>query len=298
MSQVLCHVPLRVLSRGLACAGLLSIACSSATAGIYSGPTDISHPIDPAWQASDPRFVEWANVIDASRTLFGPRGSTTIDSSGGINSLGDLDAADIAAGISPGFLTVTFPSGIRNGPGADFAVFENGFVFPGEPNLNAELAYVDVSTNGTDFARFPSLSLNTTFAGTFGQSFGGFDATHIYNLAGKHAAGFGTPFDLDELASDPLVLGGAVDLNNIQFVRLFDIPGNGDFLDSQGNPILDAWLTTGTGGFDFALGVGRGVGVIHVVPEPSTLSFRALLVAGLGLARRRGPRGWNGRSRR
>jgi len=66
-------------------------------------------------------------------------------------------------------------------------------------------------------------------------------------------------------------VGGIVDVSNIQFVRLVDIPGNGAFRDSLGNPILDAWLTSGTGGFDFRLGSGTGVGVLHAVPEPAAL---------------------------
>lgn len=50
-------------------------------------------------------------------------------------------------------------------------------------------------------------------------------------------------------------------MNLIRYVRIVDIPGSGDFLDSLGNPILDAWLTTGSGGFDL-----RAIGVI---PEPA-----------------------------
>ena len=51
----------------------------------------------------------------------------------------------------------------------------------------------------------------------------------------REERGYGTPFDLSDLLSDPLVLSGAVDLNNIQYVKLVDIPGNGSFLDSQGH---------------------------------------------------------------
>jgi hypothetical protein len=251
-----------------------------AQAGIYSGPTDTTHPIDPAIPSNSPLFVEWANAIrplgsGPSDTHFAPRGSISISTTG-FNSLGDLDATQIANGVSPGYLTVTFPTGIGNGAGADFAVFENGFVFPSLPYLFAELAYVDVSTNGVDFARFPSISTNTTYAGTFGPAFAGYDMTNVYNLAGKHAGNYGTPFNLDDLLLDPVVLSGAVNLNNIQFVRLFDIPGNGSFLDSQGNGILDNWMTTGTGGFDFRLPAGKGVGVLNTaVPEPGAFAIWA-----------------------
>jgi hypothetical protein len=248
---------------------------SVSQAGIYSGPDETSHPIDAAIASSDSRFREWANFIDPTRTAFAPRGSTSINQTGGFNSLGDLDATEIASGVAPGILTITFPTGILNAEGADFAVFENGFIFPSSPNLFAELAYVEVSSNGTDFARFPNTSTNTTWAGTFGQSFGGFDSTNIFNLAGKHSSGFGTPFNLSDLSAHAFVMNGLLDLSNVQYLRLVDIPGNGAFFDSQGNPILDTWLGSGTsGGFDFRLGVGVGVGVLNnvgAVPEPGSL---------------------------
>lgn len=254
-----------------------------AVAGIYSGPTDTTNAIDPAIVKTSPLFVEWANAIDASRTHFAPRGSTTISTTG-FNSLGDLDATQIAAGVSPGYLTVTFPRGIRNGAGPDFAVFENGFTF-GSPNgLFAEFAYVEVSTDGTNFARFPSISTNTAPVQGSG-AFAGYDTSNVYNLAGKHADGFGTPFNLSDLISDPLVVGGLVDLNDIQFVKLVDIPGNGAFLDSQGHPILDNWLTTGSGGFDFRLPAGQGVGVLNAVPEP-VASLLAAIASVVVLAQR------------
>ncbi|QDV82059.1 PEP-CTERM sorting domain-containing protein [Planctomycetes bacterium TBK1r] len=278
----------------MSCAVLFASTPSTLFAEIYSGPNDTSHAIDGGIAADDERFVGWADVIDSTRTMFGPRGSTSINQTGGFNSLGDLDATEIAAGVSPGYLTVQFATGISNGAGHDFAVFENGFLFgknaAGTPGLFAEFAYVDVSTNGTDFARFPSVSLNTgPLPGGFGNNFSPFDVTNVYNLAGKHAAGFGTPFDLDDLSTDPLVSGGLLDLNNIQYVRLFDIPGDGSFTDSRGNPIIDNWMTSGSGGFDFRLGEGLGVGVLNItaVPEPGGLVMLGLAGCVLSLRRTR-----------
>ena len=264
--------------------GLLrqSISTLAAQAGIYSGPSQTSHPIDPAIPSASPLFQTWADSIDALRTQFAPRGSTTISNTG-VNSLGDLDATEITNNVEPGYLTVTFPKALRNGAGADFAVFENGFAF-GTPNgLFAEFAYVEVSTDGTNFARFPSIFTNTAPV-TGSGAFAGFDVSNVYNLAGKHASGFGTPFNLDDLTADPLVLVNLIDLNNIQFVKLVDIPGNGSFTDSQNNPILDNWLTSGTGGFDFRLPVGQGIGAINVVPEPTAFTLfllGTLLLMGL-----------------
>ncbi len=253
---------------------LLSLSATAVSAGIYSGPAQTSHPIDAAIPSNSPLFNEWADQIDASRTYFAPRGATTISPTG-FNSLGDLDATQIAAGDQVGYLTVTFPTGVRNAAGPDFAIFENGFAF-GSPNgLFAELAYVEVSSNGVDFARFPSISTNVAPV-TGSGAFAGFDMSNVYNLAGKHAGGFGTPFNLDDLLADPLVADGTVNLASIQYVKLVDIPGNGSYLDSQGQPILDNWLTTGSGGFDFRLPAGQGVGVINAVPEPASLALAGI----------------------
>ncbi len=272
---------------------LMMLVSSTVDGGIYSGPTDTSNSIDGGIAFTDSRFVQWANVIDESRTILAPRGSTTINQTGSINSLGDLDAAQIAGGMSPGFLTVQFPTGIRDGVGADFAIFENGFAFgqtdTGSPGLFAEFAYVDVSSNGSEFARFPSIYLNSgALPGGFGSAFSAFDVTNVFNLAGKHASGIGTPFDLASLIDDPLVRSGQVNLNSIQYVRMFDIPGNGSFTDSLGNPIYDNWLTSGSGGFDFRLGEGLGVGVINAtaVPEPSSMTMFAMIAGGIAYRRR------------
>ena len=185
-------------------------------------------------------------------------------------SLGDLTAAQITAGMPVGKVTLhvtdtLHPAPIRNLPGADFVVFENGVVSEsgtggaGVGGVFGELAYVEVSSDGLSFARFPSISLTTGSV----PSYGTLDPTKIFNLAGKHVnAGancWGTPFDLAALANHPLVTAGTLDLNNVRYVRIVDIPGNGSFLDSAApvpHPIYDPWHTFGSGGFDLeAIGV-------------------------------------------
>ena len=66
-------------------------------------------------------------------------------------------------------------------------------------------------------------------------AYGTIEIGNVHNLAGKHpnAGGIctGTPFDLDDLAGHPDVVSGTVDLNAIRYVRIVDVPGNGDFFD-------------------------------------------------------------------
>ena len=188
-------------------------------------------------------------------------------------SLGDLSAVQLAAGAPVGQVTLHFtdtlhPAPIRNLPGADFVVFENGLVAEsgtggaGVGGVFAELAYVEVSSDGVNFARFPSVSLTPGSV----PSYGTLDPAKIFNLAGKHvnAGGesWGTPFDLAALVNHPLVIDGTLDLNRVRHVRIVDIPGNGSFFDSAApmpHPIFDPWPTTGAGGFDL-----EAIGVISI----------------------------------
>ena len=48
----------------------LELVWGHCRAGIYSGPTDTTNPIDGAIPSASPLFVEWANGIDASDTHF------------------------------------------------------------------------------------------------------------------------------------------------------------------------------------------------------------------------------------
>lgn len=159
-------------------------------------------------------------------------------------SLGDLGVADL-----------TFDPPIKNGPGADFAVFENSF-----SSSFLELAFVEVSSDGARFVRFPAVSLTSVDkqVGTFDT----LDATRIHNFAGKYRMGYGTPFNLDDLHDS-----SGVDLNNIMQIRLIDVGGciKPDFAsrDAGGHIINDPWPTPfGTGGFDL-----DAVAVIHHTNE-------------------------------
>lgn len=178
-----------------------------------------------------------------------------------------------------GSVTVTFDEPIGDGPGPDFAVFENGFLDatprPGDTNryLFAELAYVEVATATNAWARFPCQSLTTNdlfnFNLTWMNRFASLDASQVDGLAGKQLIDLGTPFDLAALRTHTNVLNGSVDLSNILYVRLVDVVGDGSRLDSSNRPIRDPYFESmgaglvapapvNTDGFDL-----RAIGVIN-----------------------------------
>ena len=251
--------------------------------GTFQNPDNYVNPLFVGWATGYLNYLpsdsswsgDWANPAKA----LGPVTGSYTD----IVSLGDLDADEIASSTPPGQITLTFNKAITNSSGPDFALFENGFISAGGAGVAgqilAELAYVEVSTDGANFARFPSISLTLSQVGPYGTV----EPTDVYNLAGKHvnASGdsWGTPFNLDDLLDHAYVLSELVDLAEINYVRLVDMPGDGSFPDSANNPIYDAWLTWGSGGLDL-----EAVGVINQAPEP--LSLWMLLCGGLALLRR------------
>lgn len=191
----------------------------------------------------------WQNIADSSLGLALVGDSSYIPGKpgNGIASLGD-----------GGVATVTFYHPIQNGSGYDFVVFENGFIDQSLDTGTAflELAFVEVSSDGIHYFKFPAQSLTDT--ATQVGSFSGMRADKIHNLAGKYIAPFGTPFDLDELPDTSLL-----DKNAVTHVRITDVVGSIDnryaTVDVNGNKINDPWPTPfASGGFDL-----DAVGVIH-----------------------------------
>lgn len=159
------------------------------------------------------------------------------------SALGEAGTSGVVSLGDGGSAIISFDVPIKDVDGADFAVFENSFL-----DDFLELAFVEVSSNGVDFVRFPSISLTPTDKQI--GSFDAIDATKIYNLAGKYKALYGTPFDLNELKDS-----SKVDILNITHIKIIDVIGiiNSNFtqLDSKNNPINDPWPTPfASSGFD------------------------------------------------
>jgi hypothetical protein len=166
---------------------------------------------------------------------------------------GNPDGYTVSLGDG-GTVTCYYRQALENRTGFDFAVFENGFEWPGGYFL--ELAFVEVSSDGKRFVRFPSETKADTIKQTSNLAY--MRCEWFHNLAGKHQAPYGTPFDLNELKDS-----AGIDLNNIHYIRLVDVVGSlNDSLarrDSKGVKINDPWPTPfDAGGFDLdAIGTMR-----------------------------------------
>ncbi|MBP7830543.1 MAG: DUF4465 domain-containing protein [Kiritimatiellae bacterium] len=196
----------------------------------------------PAIGMGDRRIVSWAG----GWTNYTVGGGCDPEWQIPANALGPAsgDSFGIVCLGDGGAITMTFDLPIADGPGPDFAIFENAF---GDDFL--ELAWVEVSSDGTNFFRFVNHSLTASAVPFFGASM---QATNLAGLAGKYRQGFGTPFDLRELdAVSPLL-----DVMSVGWVRLVDIVGDGSCTDSFGNAVYDPYPTESSAGFDLdAVGV-------------------------------------------
>jgi len=213
-----------------------------------------------AISAGSPQLVGWANAcvvkrgyLDIAQPALG-----VVSSGDSSMAVGSVDNFVVSLGDS-GVATLTFANPIFNGAGFDFAVFENGFLNPAD-NEEAflELAFVEVSSDGVNFHRFPASSLTQTtsqISSVAGQDY--MNARLLNNLAGKYISNYGTPFDLQDLAGI-----NTLDINHITHVRIVDVVGSiGEHssYDTAGNKINDPYPTNfPIGGFDL-----DAVGVIH-----------------------------------
>jgi hypothetical protein len=239
---------------------ILSLLTLTAAHAQYAPQAGVSG--STAVHQGSPSFNGWATgcVVNRGYVDIADQTQGQVTSGTDNEGAGMADQLVVSLGDS-GVATLTFAGSIFNGPGPDFAVFENGFPNPNNAaEAFLELAFVEVSSNGTDFFRFPAHSLtqvDTQIAGA-----GMFmNASLINNLAGKYRSTFGTPFDLEDLAGTP-----GLDLDNITHVRLVDVVGainaGAGSVDTAGNLINDPYPTNfPTGGFDL-----DAVGVFHQNP--------------------------------
>ena len=233
-----------------------------------TGPFAPAHdePGTTAIYADSSAFVAWATgcVVEAGpMNIANPSLGVAGAGYPAENAIGVPDGTyGVACLGDGGYATLTFASPICNQPGPDFAVFENGFKSGSQYFL--EIAFVEVSSDGEHFFRFPAIT-----AVQYDTQLGGFatmDPSYIHNFAGKYAAFYGTPFELDDIPDDPLL-----NKNNITHVRVVDVVGSIDpeycTYDSEGHPVNDPWPTPfASSGFDL-----DAVGVIHDIehfPNP------------------------------
>lgn len=214
-------------------------------------PAQAGQPGSTALHKDSTAIVAWAQGCAIERGFMNVAnpslGKTTVGDetmctgkagTNGVVSLGDGGTA-----------TLTFATPVVNGAGPDFAVFENGFLYAFDSSLAyLELAFVEVSSDGVHFVRFPSASLTDTTVQL--DPYGTLDASKINNLAGKYVFPYGTPFDLEELKNEP-----TLDVNHITHIRIVDVTGSVNPVyaqrDVSGRIINDPWPTDfPNGGFD------------------------------------------------
>ncbi|MBZ0098763.1 MAG: T9SS type A sorting domain-containing protein, partial [Taibaiella sp.] len=232
----------------IVCCSLPTVAQYAPQAGV-AGSTAISK--------NDNRIVAWATTCAVERGWLDiadkQQGRASLGEDG--NATGKADNYIVSLGDS-GTAVLTFPAPLYNGPGTDFAIFENGFPNPDNPEeAFLEFAFVEVSSDGLNYTRFSAASLTDTpqvpVAGVF------MNARKVHNLAGKYIMNYGTPFDLDELKNVP-----GLDVNNITHIRLVDVIGSltHGTTDKDGNPINDPYPSAiPSCGFDL-----DGVAAMHM----------------------------------
>ena len=187
--------------------------------------------------------------------------------------LGKPDGQALVSLGDGGHAVLTFESPLYDGPGPDFAVFENPLENAQQPGFFfLELGFVEVSSDGENFVRFPAFSYIPE-----SPQVGSFDCVEphlVHNLAGKYAPLYGTPFDLEELPEDE-----RLDKNKITHVRVVDVVGviNPEYAtyDSEGHIVNDPWPTPfASSGFDL-----DAVGVIHDLAHYSVNDQNAISMA-------------------
>ena len=212
------------------------------------GWTEIVKTVEKSIDKDDAKIVVWADGYEAYTE------GTDLDEEwkSPDKALGKAEgtSADVVSLGNGGSIVLTFEKAVTDGEGADIAVFENSL---NEKFL--ELAFVEVSSNGTDFVRFDNYYLGLDPVDAFGSH----DSSLIWGFAGKFIQGKGTKFDLKDLAQKAEVIDKTVDLTNITHIKIVDVLGDGTEFDTLGDTIYDPYPTTESAGFDL-----DAVGIMNV----------------------------------
>lgn len=172
---------------------------------------------------TDTRIKAWASGVAVTRGWMDIADTAMGKASAGVpdNAIGVSNSMIVSLGDG-GVATLTFERPIRNGEGPDFAVFENAFPNPEDDTMAfLELAFVEVSSDGERYVRFPAICDFQTDSQLTNIMY--MDAAQVHNLAGKYIAGGGTPFDLEELKDSV-----GLDVEHVRYVRLIDVVGTLD----------------------------------------------------------------------
>jgi hypothetical protein len=194
-------------------------------------------PGSTAIHRTDPRFLAWASRVVSYQIGTGVLPQWQ-DATKALGPAGD-DPADITCLGAGGSITMAFPGFIKDGPGPDFAIFENSFL-----DGYIEHAWVEVSRDGVNFVRFPNHSLTAAPV----DSFALMDPTDVHGLGCKYRQPYGEPYDLAD-----------VGLDSVKYVRLLDVIGDGSARDSANRVIYDPFPNEQSAGFDL-----DAIGVLHL----------------------------------
>ena len=191
----------------------------------------------PAQNPFASRVVSYDDKGGAGGGIFDPRNALGPPG-------GTFDVHSLGIG---GQITLGFDVVIVDGPGADFLVAENAFLTGTLGESFAEMMFVEVSSNGVDFARVPNgyygpqmspgpfagvqIAWYSGLAGAVPVDPGARDAQDVVTAGGD-------AIDLADLHSHPMVQSGRVDLHAITQVRLIDVVDGVD-RDSRGRTIHD-----------------------------------------------------------
>ena len=236
--------------------GVLTAGAQYAPAVGQQGTTAIHQDssVIVSWASSCVLTLGYMDVTDPSN------GTTSVGTEQ--SAIGKADGLDVVSLGDGGVAVLTFPKTIKNGTGPDFAVFENSF-----SDSFLELAFVEVSSDGLNYVRFPATSLTQT--STQVPTYGVIETTKLNNLAGKYRAKYGTPFDLEDLKDST-----RVNINAITHVKIVDVVGSTNSAyasyDKDGNIVNDPFPTAfSSGGFDL-----DAVAVINEGPVSAELAIK------------------------